>query len=183
MYVTKEDLEKGIENIRNSPKDEGIVELIVCRPDVDERRELKEAELDVKIGLIGDNWLSRGNSRRADNTADPDTQLNIMNARSISLIARTKENWKLAGDQLYVDLDLSPDNLPPGTQLKVGSALIEVTDEPHLGCKKFMERYGKDATVFINSDLGKSLNMRGINAKILRSGIVKRGSLIKKIKK
>ncbi|MEP5764524.1 MAG: hypothetical protein ABJ308_08015 [Halieaceae bacterium] len=181
MHTSAKELEDGLEAIRLSPKDCGLVEQIVCRPGVGERQELEAAELDVSLGLVGDNWLARGNRKTDDGAAHPEMQLNLMNSRAITLIARDRERWKLAGDQFFVDLDLSPENLPPGTRLAIGQACIEITAEPHLGCKKFIERFGKDAAIFVNSAVGKSLNLRGINAKVIQPGIVKLRSEIKKI--
>jgi hypothetical protein len=181
MFLSTSELEAGIDHIESSPKDRGVVEKIVCRPAVGERRELDAAQLDVQLGLVGDNWLRRGYKKTPDGQAHPGMQLNLMNARAIALIARSPERWQLAGDQFYVDLDLSPDNLPPGTRLLIGDAIIEVTAEPHLGCSKFIARFGRDAALFVNSDVGKSLNLRGINARIIRSGKVQPGSVISKI--
>lgn len=177
MFLSTSELEAGIDGIKLSPKDSGVVEKIVCRPAVGQRRELDQAQLDVQGGLLGDNWAKRAFGKIQPN---PDMQLNLMNARAIALIARTVDRWQLAGDQFYVDLDLSPDNLPPGTQLLIGDAIIEVTAEPHLGCSKFIARFGRDAALFVNSDVGKSLNLRGINARIVRSGTVQQGAAIRK---
>ncbi len=181
MFLSLEELERGLDLVKCSPKESGNVEHIVCRPDVGTRQVLEEGELDLTTGLVGDSWLARGNRKTEDGSAHPDTQLNLMNSRVISLIARTKDRWQLAGDQFYVDLDLSPENLPPGTQLEIGDAIIQVTAEPHLGCKKFMDRYGRDATLFVNSDIGKALNLRGINARIIKPGKVKVGSEVRKL--
>lgn len=180
MFLSAEELEKGIELIKHSPTDCGVIELIVCRPEIGMREELQSAELDLTHGLVGDNWRARGFRKTADGSAHPDMQLNLMNSRAISLIAKTKDRWKLAGDQFFVDLDLSPANLPPGTLLEIGSAVIQVTAEPHLGCKKFAERFGKDAAMFVNSDIGKALNLRGINAKVIKPGRVEVGVIINK---
>ena len=130
-----------LEVVRAAPRDEGTVELIVRRPAVDEREVVDEAELDLEEGLVGDNWRARGRSggRRP---ANPDAQITVMSSRAIALAAGDRDRWALAGDQLYLDLDLSGDNLPPGTRLEVGSAVIEVTAEPHTGCKKFAARFG-----------------------------------------
>jgi MOSC domain-containing protein YiiM len=181
IFTTTAELHTGIDAIKASPKDQGAVQKIVCRPAVNERRELQEAQLDLEFGLVGDNWLSRGFRKTPDGHAHPDMQLNLMNARAIALIARSADRWQLAGDQLFVDLDLSPDNLPPGSRLRIGDAIIVVTAEPHLGCHKFMERFGRDAAQFVNSPLGKSLNLRGINARIVQSGTVRVGSSISKL--
>jgi len=181
MFKSSKELEDGVGAIKLSPNDGGSVEHIVCRPEAGDRQVLEEAQLDVKLGLVGDNWLARGYRKTTDGLANPDMQLNLMNSRAISLIAQTKDRWKLAGDQFFIDLDLSPDNLPPGTILSIGDALIQITVEPHLGCKKFLERFGRDAAVFVNSTLGKSLNLRGVNAKVIEPGKVKVGSLVKKV--
>lgn len=182
MFATRDELLRCAANVRQSPRDIGSVDLIVCRPVKGEREELQEAELDLVLGLLGDNWATRGNPKKPGTPALPDTQLNLMNSRAIAGIAKEKSRWKLAGDQFYVDLDLSYDNVPPGTLLEIGEAIIEVTAEPHLGCVKFRNRYGKEATAFVNSPLGKSLNMRGINAKVVKAGFVTLGAVVKKIK-
>ena len=132
-------------------------------------------------GLVGDNWKVRGSSRTLDGSSHPDMQLNIMNARVIALVGQKKERWQLAGDQLFIDLDLSIDNVPPGTKLSLGSAVIEVTDQPHTGCKKFLARFGKDALQFISSPVGKHLQLRGINAKVVQPGTIRLGDVVRKI--
>ena len=180
-HLTTEELEAGLDDIRRSPKDEGALELIVRRPSVGERESLAEGELDVAQGLVGDTWSTRGSRRSKDGLAHPEMQINIMNARVIALVAQARERWHLAGDQLFVDLDLSVENLPPGTRLAVGSAVIEVTPEPHTGCEKFVSRFGVDAMKFVNSPLGRQLNLRGINAKVVQPGVIRVRDVAKKI--
>ena len=180
-HLTMEELEAGLDEIRQSPKDEGVLALIVRRPQIDGREVLEEGELDLAEGLVGDNWRTRGSSRTPARSPHPDTQLNIMNSRVIALVAQDRDRWQLAGDQLFVDLDLSAENLPPGTRLALGSAVIEVTDQPHTGCKKFVARFGLDAMTFVNSPLGKQLNLRGINAKVAQPGVIRVGDVAKKI--
>ena len=180
-HITTEDLEKGLEAIRQSPKDAGVLNLIVRRPQEDVREILPAGELDLTEGLIGDNWKTRGSSRTADGSSHPDMQLNIMNSRVAALVAQNDERWQLAGDQLYLDLDLSEENLPPGTRLAIGSAIIEVTAQPHTGCRKFVERFGADAMKFIASNVGKQLRLRGINAKVVRAGVIKANDTVIKI--
>ncbi len=180
-HLTTAELEAGLDHIRQSPKDEGILALIVRRPQVEEREILEEAELSLTEGVVGDNWRARGSSRTADGSAHPDMQLNIINARLIDLVAQDKDRWHLAGDQLFLDLDLSADNLPPGTQLALGDAVIEVTAEPHTGCKKFVSRFGLDAMLFVNSPVGKELHLRGINARVVKAGTIRVGDVAKKV--
>ena len=178
--LNTEELESGLDYIFESPKDEGALELIVRRPDVDQREVVAEGRLDVEVGLVGDNWLAKGSRRRPDGSADPDMQLNIMNARVVALVAADPDRRQLAGDQLYVDMDLSPENLPPGTQLTIGDAVVEVTEPPHTGCKKFAARFGKDAVVFVNAGLGKQHSFRGICAKVVESGDISVGDVARK---
>lgn len=180
-HLTLEELEAGLDEIRQSPKDEGVLELIVRRPLVDEREVLQEGELNPVDGLAGDNWRLRGSSRTPDGSSHPDMQLNIMNARAIALVAQRKDRWPLAGDQLFIDMDLSVENLPAGTRLAIGSAIVEVTAQPHTGCKKFVARFGLDAMKFVNSDVGKHLRLRGINAKVIQAGVIRIGNTVKKI--
>ncbi len=180
-HLTTKQIEKGLDFVLKSPKDNGEIKLIVCRPKVEEREVLVQGELDLELGLVGDCWKTRGSSRTTDGFGHPEMQLNLMNSRMIDLIARDKERWKLAGDQFFVDFDLSEENIPPGTRLSIGTAVIERTEIPHLGCKKFINRFGIDAMKFVNSDIGKLLNLRGVNAKVIRPGIVKTKDVIKKV--
>ena len=180
-HLTREELEDGLAEIRRSPKEDGSLELIVRRPEVDEREELETAALSVEFGLVGDNWKTRGSSRTTDGFGHPEMQLNIMNSRAAALVARNRSRWKLAGDQLYLDMDLSSENLPPGTRLAIGSAIIEVTAIPHTGCRKFVSRFGLDAMKFVNSPEGRALNLRGINAKVVKEGKIALGDVAKKV--
>lgn len=180
-HLTMAELEAGLEVIRQSPKDEGVLHLIVRRPKENEREVLDEGELDVLEGLIGDNWKTRGSSRTADGSSHPDMQLNIMNSRAAELITQSADCWQWAGDQLYIDLDLSDENLPPGTRLAIGSAIVEVTAQPHTGCKKFVERFGTDALKFVMSPVGRQLHLRGINAKVIKSGTIRVNDTTRKL--
>ena len=177
-FLSTDELMNGLSHVQASPSDTGTLDLIVRRPETGERAELREGELDMRLGLVGDNWLARGNKKMADGNANPEQQLNIMNSRAVALIAQERDRWKLAGDQLFVDFDLSYTNIPPGTRLKIGSALIEITPEPHLGCAKFIERFGRDAALFVNSEEGKAVNMRGVNARVIEAGTVRIGDVI-----
>lgn len=175
------ELEAGLDAIRQSPQQTGSLKFIVRRPAVDERDVLDEAQLDPAHGLVGDDWKTRGSRSTPDGTANPEMQLNVMNARVIELLAPDPSHWALAGDQLYVDFDLSESNVPPGTRLAVGGAIIEVTAPPHLGCKKFAARYGLEAMQFVNSPEGRQLHLRGINAKVVQPGTVRTGDRVEKL--
>ncbi len=180
-HLTMTELEAGLDEIRRSPKSEGILEMIVRRPRPGEREVLAEGDVHPLEGLVGDCWRVRGSSRTADGSAHPDMQLNVMNSRVIALMARLRDRWPLAGDQLYLDLDLSEENLPAGTRLALGTALIEVTAQPHTGCKKFVERFGLEALKFVNSEAGKRLRLRGVNAKVIEGGVIRVGQVATKL--
>jgi hypothetical protein len=179
-HLSSAELEAGLSYVRDSPPDGGAVVLIARRPAVDEREVLTEATLDVEVGLAGDTWPVRASSRTGDGSPHRGMQVTMMNSRAALLIAHDLERCVLAGDQLYADLDLSPANLPPGTRLAVGSAVLEVTDQPHLGCAKFAARFGQDALRFVNSRVGRELRLRGLNARVIVSGTVRTGDAILK---
>lgn len=162
---------QDLELVRQSPRHTGRVELIVRRPNPGQREVVTEAELDLGRGLVGDCWLARGSRHSSDGSAYLPQQLTLMSVRVIALLAE-RDRWPLAGDQFYVDFDLSKEHLPPGTQLTIGTAVIEISEHPHLGCAKFTERFGSDATKLVNSDVGKELRLRGVNARIVEPGRV-----------
>ena len=181
QHVSMMELETGMDHIRQSPRDGGILKLIVRRPAVDEREVVTEAHLNTTEGLEGDTWKSRGSSHTADGAPNVNAQITVMNSRAIALVAQEEERWSLAGDQLYIDIDLSDDNLPSGSQLAIGSAIIEISAQPHSGCKKFSSRFGVDAMKFVNSTEGKRLHLRGINARVIQAGTIRIGDLVKKV--
>jgi len=180
-FLTEAQLESGLDEIRCSPDDSGELKLIVSRPAVDRRVIQESGELSVTEGLVGDTWNMRGSKHTEDGLAHPEYQLNIMNSRAIALVAQHPDRWSLAGDQLFVDLNLGGVNLPVGIQLSIGTAVIEVTSPPHTGCDKFKARFGRDAVKFVNSPVGRELNLRGINAKVVRPGRIRTGDAVKKL--
>jgi MOSC domain-containing protein YiiM len=179
-HLTREELDAGLDSIRSAPRDAGVVEMIVRRPAIGEREVLETGEVDLVEGVVGDSWRSRRNPHTPDGLPHPETQVTIMGARAIALIATEKGRWPLAGDQLFVDLDLGLENLPAGTRLEIGSALFEVSAEPHTGCGKFVQRFGVDAMKFVNAPVGRSLCLRGINVKVVRNGTIRVGDTVRK---
>lgn len=178
-HLDTAELDAGLAHITKAPADGGELKLIVRRPAPLEREVLDVAELDTQVGVVGDSWKDRTSNRTEDGSPHPDMQLNIMNARVIELIAQDPDRWQLAGDQLYVDMDLSDASLPAWTRLAIGSAIVEVTDQPHTGCAKFVERFGADAARWINTQ--KGLNFRGINAKVIQDGTIRQGDVVKRV--
>ena len=182
VHLDNVSLEAGLDEIRRSPLDRGTLELIVRRPEINGREVLDEAELSTSEGVVGDTWNVRGSKRTADGSSHPDMQLNIINARLSRLIGGDDDDVRaLAGDQLHVDLDISHDNLPAGTRLALGEAVIEITEQPHTGCPKFAARFGKEALRFVNVGVGKELRLRGLNAKVVVPGTIHRGDTITKL--
>lgn len=172
------ELEARLDHVRAAPKDEGTLLWIVRRPAVEAREVLQRAELDTTCGVVGDNWIERRKRGRESEPPDPRRMVNVMSARAAELVAGDRENWGLAGDQLYVDLDVGVANLPAGTRLHLGSAILEVTEPPHTGCAKFQARFGTDALRFVNSPVGKELRLRGFNAQVVQGGSVQRGDAV-----
>ena len=180
-YLNTEEIRQGLPTIKQSPKDKGTLEAIVIRPAVDQRESLTTCEITPEGGVPGDGWGKGYGAKLPDNRPNPDAQITMMNARAIHLIAQTKDRWALAGDNLYVDLDLSEDNLTAGQQLSLGTALLEATAKPHNGCNKFMDRFGLDALTFFNSPEGKHLHLRGIYVKVVQAGVITIGDRVKVI--
>lgn len=167
MHLTGDELDAARAGLHESPKNEGALALIVARPEPSKRTLLDEATLDLDVGLVGDNWRARGNRHREDGSADPEAQITVMNIRVARLVAQAEDRVALAGDQLYADLDLSIDNLPAGTRLAIGTAVLELTQSPHMGCKKFVARFGADAMRFVNSREGRANRWRGANTRVV----------------
>jgi len=181
LHRTPDQLEAGLAAIRAAPNDGGTLELIACRPDKYERVVLDTATLDVDAGVVGDSWVTRGSRAMPDHAPNPEAQVTLMNARVIALLAGDRARWPIAGDQLYVDLDLSLDNLPAGTRLQLGDAVLQVTPLPHTGCAKFSARFGSEALRWVNTPTGRALNLRGIHARVVTAGRVRRGDAIRKL--
>ncbi len=181
LHLDLERLEAGLEEIRRSPADGGALLMIVRRPAVDQREVVEEADLDVAVGVVGDSWQDRPSSSSADGGPHPLAQVTIINARVLDLVARSRERWPLVGDQLVIDLDMSEENLPPGTRLSIGSAVIEVTEKPHTGCLKFASRFGHDALRFVSTPEAMALRLRGVNTRVVQSGAIHAGDTVAKI--
>jgi len=177
------ELEAGLAEVLRAPRERGRLEAIARRPAVDARELLDAAELELADGLVGDGWLARGSRHTADRSAERARQVTVMNARLASLVAGgpDRARWALAGDQLYVDLDLGVENLPAGSRLAVGAAVLEVSEAPHLGCGKFAARFGRDALRFVNSPEGRAHRLRGLNARIVVPGRARVGDEVAKL--
>ncbi len=174
MHRTTEELQGFLDHIGRAPSDAGPVEMIVLRPAENLREIADSGELDIELGLVGDNWANRGEPM-------PDTQLTLMSSRVLDAVADGKERWPLAGDQIVVDLDLSRDNLPAGTRLRIGEAVIEITSIPHAGCAKFADRFGKEGLRFVNAGAGRERRFRGAYARIVEGGAFSVGDKVTKI--
>jgi hypothetical protein len=176
-----ETLNAGMPDIRQAPDDNGVLELIVARPAAGDRVVVEEGRLTTQAGLEGDNWRQRMVGRDTEAEPATDNQVTLMNIRVVRLLDDDSERWPLAGDQLYVDLSLSDENLPPGQRVQIGEAVLEVSALPHTGCKMFAERFGVDAMRFVNSEEGKRLHLRGINARVVQEGAIRTGDRVVKV--
>ncbi len=180
-HLDSEQLDAGLDDIRQSPADGGTLLMIVSRPDVGRREVLTECRLDVEEGVVGDSWKDRGSTSTPDGSADPEAQVTIINSRALDLMAQSEDRWPLAGDQLVIDIDMSMENLPPGTRLSIGSAVIEISEKPHTGCVKFSDRFGKDALRFVSTPLGRDMRLRGVNTSVVQSGTIRSGDTVEKV--
>ena len=180
-HLSREDLHAGLPHILASPKDNGVLEAIVIRPGKGQREDLESCELSFSGGAHGDHWAKGCWMSTDDGKPHPDVQICIMNARCIALLAQSRDRWPLAGDNLFIDMDLSPENLPPGQRIAIGSTLLEITEVPHNGCKFFAERYGKPAVVFVNGKVGRPHRLRGIYARVVQDGKVTVGDKVVKV--
>ena len=180
-HSTLQELESALQHIMASPADEGRLKMISTRPDVGERELVESGEIDAECGLVGDNWLDRGSSSTADGSANPEAQLTLINTRVIDAVAGDEARWQLAGDQLFVDIDLSHDNLPTGARLSIGTAVLELTAAPHTGCVKFASRFGNDALRFVSGEVAMRQRRRGANAKVIRPGKIRVGDVVRKV--
>ncbi len=180
-HLTTDELEAGLDHICQSPEDSGPLRMIVRRPDIDRREVVADGTLDVAVGLVGDSWQARGSTRTPDGGPNPAAQVTIINARLLALLAQSEKRWPLAGDQLVIDIDMSTQNLPPGTRVAIGSAVIEVSEEPHTGCAKLAQRFGDDALRFISTPTGRRVRLRGVNTRVVQSGSIRVGDAATKL--
>jgi len=178
---TLAELQAGLPDVLASPAEEGELRAIVVRPEHGQRRDVVSSEISLAGGVHGDLWAKGCWKTTEDGRPHPDVQICIMNARCIALIAEARENWPLAGDNLFIDMDLTPANLPPGQRLAIGTSIIEITAVPHAGCQKFIDRYGRDACLFVNTGEGKRLRLRGVYARVVSDGRIAVGDRVVKV--
>jgi hypothetical protein len=154
-------------------KDKGAVVMLMARGEGGRREILRQAALEVDAGMPGDAWNRRAGRK-------PDMSIAVMQSDVAELIANGQP-IELAGDNLYLALDLSTTNLPAGSRVRAGSAILEVTPYPHDGCKKFRARFGDDAVRFTSEPALRHLNLRGIYMRVIEAGIVRSGDFVEVI--
>lgn len=172
-------LDAALDLIRAAPKDQGTIELIARRPAAGTREVVDHVRFSTELGVVGDGWHRRPS--RKTGAPNIDQQVSMMNARAIAAIAPNREDWANAGDQLYIDFDISTENLPVGTKLAFGTAVLQISPHPHRGCAKFTKRFGEDVTRWVNTDVGCALRLRGVMAQVLVEGDARRGDVIRKL--
>ncbi|MEM6942438.1 MAG: MOSC domain-containing protein [Pseudomonadota bacterium] len=180
-HRTRAELEAALPLILAAPKDGGRLDMIVSRPAPGERTLPQRARLTAEGGVEGDHWAKGCWLSLDDGTPHPDVQICLMMSRMIRAIAGEEAHWPPAGDNLFIDMDLTPANTPPGTRLALGSVEMVVTPEPHNGCEAFIERFGREACVFVNTGPGKTHRLRGIYCRVTKDGDISVGDSLRKI--
>ena len=180
-HLTETEILDGLVEVRKSPPNDGLLEAIVIRPASEKRLSLQRCRLSPEGGTEGDAWARGCWLKLPDGSPHPDVQICIMNSRMINLLAGEKQRWELAGDNLFIDLDLSRENLQAGQLLRIGECVMEITEQSHNGCAKFSQRFGPSALKVVNSPTGKELRLRGIYAKVINAGDVSVGDRITKL--
>ncbi len=170
-HLPMEDLLKRLAALPRAPRDRGEIAALFARPGSNERTPIEKANLTAAGGMPGDRW-SRPREGKPD--PRPDKMLATMQAGVARMIANGQP-LGLFGDNLYLDLDLSAANLPAGTRLRAGGAVLEVTPEPHNGCLKFKARVGADALRLVSRKEDRHRNLRGIYLKVIEDGLVAAG--------
>jgi MOSC domain-containing protein YiiM len=180
-HLSAVELEQGLPEVLDSPRNEGRLEAIVIRPATSERRRLQFVRLSPEGGVEGDRWVTDSYYRLADGRSDRCCQVSLMNARFLRQIAGSEEAICLAGDNLVVDFDLTDANVKPGSRLAIGpEVVIEITDKEHTGCYKLEGRYGHEAKAFMNNKARKSLHLRGRYAFVVSGGTIEVGDVVRK---
>jgi len=167
--------------IAAAPKTAGRVDLIVMRPEENARILPEKIEVTAAQGVPGDHWKRGSGYVLEDGSGDPDAQICMTMSGIMRAIAPDPSTWPPAGDNLFLDMDLTPANMPPGTAFAIGTAEFVVTALPHNGCQKFIDRYGRDACLFVNTGVGKALRLRGIYARVTRDGTISVGDSVRKL--
>jgi hypothetical protein len=180
-HLSRAELQAALPQILDAPKDEGVIDGIIIRPAIEQRQELQSCSMSLEGGMKDDHWALGCWKSTDDGAPHPDVQICMMMSSCIGLIAQERDNWAVAGDNLFIDMDLTPGNMPPGTRISMGSVILEISDTPHNGCAKFIKRYGKDACVFVNTGDGDKYRLRGIYGRVVQDGTVSVGDKVTKL--
>ena len=158
------------------PRERGSVRLLCVRRAPSEHETPESVEVTVSEGLVGDRW-----SRATAHDPDPDSQVTLMMAGVAELVAAAEQPLHEAGDNILVDYDISVDNLPVGSRLRIGEAVLEVSATPHTGCSKFSGRFGQDALRWVNWRYWRERRLRGVNCRVVSGGTVRLGDAVERI--
>jgi MOSC domain-containing protein YiiM len=169
--TSPEDFEHAWQALPPLPRQRGSVDLLVCRLGGGRHSTPQRVGVSAEAGVAGDRW--------SRDERDPSVQVTLMMTRVAELIAQQQAlPLHLAGDNLLVGLDLHERALPVGTRLRAGTAVLEVTAEPHLGCKKFRERFGSGALRWVNDKAHRDRRLRGVNCRVVVDGEIALGDAL-----
>ncbi|MFT5632095.1 MAG: hypothetical protein ACI9HB_003282 [Gammaproteobacteria bacterium] len=180
-HVRLAECEDALSTILAAPKSGAIVEQLCLRPGFSERSFPELLELTVAGGIIGERWTKAPWLTLSDGTPDPRIQVSILSKRVMDLCWRDRENTHHPGDTMIVDMDLGVENLPNGTRLGIGSAVVEVSDKFNTACIKWQGRYGAESLRWLNLRKNRDYRLRGILCRIVQDGVVRLGDELARV--
>jgi MOSC domain-containing protein YiiM len=161
------------EALPRSPRDLGRVQGCVVRTGRGVRETPSALRVVEGAGVVGDLWSTHPHSA-------PGNQVSLINVHVLrSLCDGDESRMPLSGDNLHVDLELSEANLPVGTLLAIGTALLRVSPVPHRPCGSFVKRYGATAAKKVARATRIGRRGRGVLCEVVRGGVIANGDEIR----
>lgn len=178
--VNLDALQAALPSVLMAPKDSAPIEQLCLRPDIGVRNFVDEMELTRELGIPGERWNYAPWLTLRDGRADPRIQVSILNKQVLDLVYNDPHNMIHPGDSFIADMDFSYENMPDGTLLNIGSAVLRVSDKFNTACQKWQDRYGRDALRWIVLQGNRQYRLRGVLCEVIKDGRVKTGDLIQK---
>lgn len=171
-HVTAAELAKALPDVLSAPGTDAPIAGLCFRPGFGLRSFPPSLRLTRAFGIPGERWLTAPWLKLPDGSADPRIQVSILPSRVLDLVWRDRETTVHPGDTIVADLDMTDANLPPGTLLQAGTAILRVSDQPNDGCVKWKARYGQAAMDWITDPAHAALRLRGVLCEVFADGVV-----------